>query len=128
MRREGREMCGMPECTDPDGDQYFMDRLLGRCYVPEQDVIKYLVSYDGYGAHFCPTSITSPMVHRYPLDQCTWEPPQSFSNDTSKIDELLAWWTTENPGVDIASIGPHETILLHDAYNLARAGITWPGA
>ena len=68
------------------------------------------------------------MVHRYQLDQCTWEPPESFSNDLKKMEDFLGWWATENPGVDVESLDPHETIFLHDAYVLARAGVTWPGA
>jgi len=88
-----------------------MDRLLGRCYVPDLDVIKYLVSYEGYNA-----------------DQCTWEPPENFSNDSAKIEEFLKWWGTENPGVDVESLDPHETVFLHEAYVLARAGVTWTGA
>lgn len=39
----------------------------------------------------------------------------------------MEWWATENPGVDIGSFDPHDTIFLHDAYVLARAGISWVG-
>jgi len=87
-----------------------MERLLGRCYAPDQGVVKYLVAFEGFG-----------------FDQCTWEPPEHF-NDQSKIEEFLEWWTTENPGVDVESLNLHETIFLHEAYVLARAGMTWPGA
>ena len=40
----------------------------------------------------------------------------------------MEWWTTENPGIDIESLDPHETIFLKEAYALARVGVTWPGA
>ena len=67
------------------------------------------------------------MFHRYPIEQCTWEPPENFSNDPNKIKEFLDWWATENPTVDVESLDPHETIFLHSALVLARAGVTWPG-
>jgi len=72
--------------------------------------------------------IVSWSVSRYDLDQCTWEPPDNFSNDPSKVEEFLEWWATENPGVGVESLDPHETIFLHEAYVLARAGMTWAGA
>lgn len=68
------------------------------------------------------------MVHRYPLDQCTWEPPANFSNDYGKINEFLERWADENPTVDIESLDPHETILLRPAHAFACSGTTWPGA
>jgi len=30
-----------------------MERLLGRCYVQNQDVVKYLVAYEGFVVHVC---------------------------------------------------------------------------
>ena len=68
------------------------------------------------------------MVHRYDLDQCTWESPDSFSNDPSRINDFLEWWATENPGVDVESLNPHEAIFLQDVQVLARTGFTWLGA
>lgn len=73
-------------------------------------------------------SIASQMVHSYLLDQCTWEPPDSFSNDHNKINEFLEQWTKENPGVDLESLDPHETIFLKPAFAFACAGVNWPGA
>lgn len=40
-------MCARPGCPNPRGGEFFMERLLGRCYVPDQDVVKYLVAYEG---------------------------------------------------------------------------------
>jgi hypothetical protein len=53
---------------------------------------------------------------------------ESFSNDLSKIEQLMDCWATENPGVDVESLNPRDTILLHDAFVLARMGVTWVGA
>ena len=30
-----------------------MEQLLGRCYVPKEGVVKYLVSYEGYFIGLC---------------------------------------------------------------------------
>lgn len=48
MRREEEEMCSRPGCIISKGGEFFMSQLLGRCYVPDQNVVKYLVAYDGY--------------------------------------------------------------------------------
>lgn len=70
----------------------------------------------------------SRIVRRYGLSDCTWEPAESFANDSSKIEEFLDLWATENPTVDVESLDPHETIFIRDAYVYARIGMTWPGA
>ena len=43
---ENSEMCSRPGCRNSIDQEYFMDRLLGRCYTPNQGVIKYLVCYE----------------------------------------------------------------------------------
>jgi len=73
-------------------------------------------------------SIASQIVCRFSLNECTWEPPENFDNDAKKINKLLKRWTAENPGVNIESLDPHGTILLQDAFDLARKGVTWKGA
>jgi len=88
-----------------------MDRLMGRCYEPNQGLIKYLVAYEGFD-----------------LKGCTWEPAEHFANDSSIIQEFLDRWATENPTVDVEALGLDKTIFARDAYNCARAGMTWPGA
>jgi len=30
-----------------------MSQLLGRCYAPDQGVVKYLVAYEGHVVHIC---------------------------------------------------------------------------
>jgi hypothetical protein len=40
-------MCSRPGCTGSEVQEYFMDRLIGRCYVSDQDTVKYLVAYEG---------------------------------------------------------------------------------
>ena len=106
-----------------------MDRLLGRCYDPEQGVIKYLVLYEGYVTPCLVVHlITSQIVCRYDLKDSTWEPAESFANDSSKIEEFLDWWATENPNVDVDSLNSRETIFIRDAYYHARNGMTWVGA
>lgn len=72
--------------------------------------MKYLVSYEGYS-----------------LGDCYWEPAESFSNDHSKIGELLDLWAKEDPHRDTASLDSYETILLREVYELARMGMTWKG-
>jgi hypothetical protein len=67
-------------------------------------------------------------VHRYGVKDCTWESAESFANDSTKIQEFLDWWETENPKVDVKSLDPKETILIREAYNYARIGMSWPGA
>lgn len=73
-------------------------------------------------------SIASQIVRSYGLDQCTWEAPENFSNDSGRIEDFLEWWAIENPGADVESLDPHETIFLRDVHVLARTGLTWPGA
>lgn len=128
------EKCSRPGCRISNGDEYFMVQLLGRCYVSnkDEDTVKYLVEYHGYVTLSTLCSVTSQMFRRWTLDNCTWEPPENLPKNTKKIDELLKSWASENPGVDIDSLGPHATILLHEAYTLARQsgeGVkTWLGA
>jgi len=52
MAREWDEMCSRPGCTTSKGEEYFIERLLGRCYVPGEGVVKYLVAWVGYAFHF----------------------------------------------------------------------------
>ena len=74
-------------------------------------------------------SVVSQTVRSFGLDDCTWEPPENFSNDIEKINELWESWGQENPGVDPHSLDPRETVLLHEVYVLARDhGQIWPGA
>jgi hypothetical protein len=48
-------MCSRPGCAvfNNEGGYYFMDRLLGRCYEPDQNVVKYLVAWEGYVVRIC---------------------------------------------------------------------------
>ena len=107
-----------------------MDRLLGRRYELNQGIVKYLVSYEGYVARIS-LFIRSPhesSLHRYDIGGCTWEPAENFANDSSKIDEFLDWWATENPSVDVHSLNPRDTIFVGEAYSYALKGMTWPGS
>lgn len=72
--------------------------------------------------------IASRIIVSYGLLDCTWEPAENFANDSSKINEFLDWWATENPTVDMEFLDPKETIFIRDAYNYARQGVEWPGA
>jgi len=76
-------------------------------------------------------SIVSQIVCSFGLDSCTWEPPENFSNDITKIDNLWKSWAGENPGVDPHSLDPRETVLLREVYVLAsdpKKKPKWPGA
>jgi len=73
--------------------------------------------------------IASQTAHSFGLGDCTWEPPEHFENDITKLDEMWESWTRENPGVDPHSLDPRETVLLHEVYVLARdEKKNWPGA
>lgn len=50
--REGNG-CSLPGCNLSRGGEYFIDKLVGRCYDPNEDKVKYLVAYEGYVAHIC---------------------------------------------------------------------------
>ena len=101
-----------------------MTGLLGRCYDPNKGV-KYLVEWEGYVVWYVVFLATPRILHRYGLHECTWEPVENFSNDLNMIKAFRDSWIEENPGVDFESIDLGETLLLNDASNLARAGITW---
>lgn len=43
---QGGGLCSRPGCAGAEIEEYFLERLVGRCYVADQDVIKYLVAYE----------------------------------------------------------------------------------
>jgi hypothetical protein len=125
---KGGERCSRPGCNLSTSEEYFMDRLLGRCYDFNQGVLKYLVLYEGYvTSYYAVHSTASRIVCRYDLKDSTWEPAESFSNDSSKIKDFLDRWAMENPKADVKSLDPHESIFVGDAYYHAQAGVTWLG-
>ena len=51
------EVCSRPGCSlsedelHPQTSEYLMERLVGRCYMPAEGVVKYLVKWEGYVVH-----------------------------------------------------------------------------
>ena len=67
-------------------------------------------------------SVASRVICRWGLGDCTWEPPEHFS-DPSQIQELLDSWEAEDPNSSVESLRPNDTIFLNEVHHLATARI-----
>ena len=56
------------------------------------------------------------MFHRYPLEDCMWEPPEHFSNNSNRIKEFLEWWATERDAVVVEMLVPYLTFCIQGVH------------